>query len=339
MFSENEFVVEVVIIAVLLAEGTAIVIGNGLTIHCVRSVRSLQKMMYFLVANLAASDLLVGISLIVYGVYRIFQTASAPRECVLVSRILCKGWFVTKVVSVSSSVQTLVIIAFDQYFSIRLPFRYQRISVKKYYRAFCVAVPWITASATMVPLVVFNLLVGQKTFDPRTQFCVFFSVLKDEYLIVCASAICGICSLLFAFHSCIYQIAKKHIFRLELLGGYTTTATSRKYRYVSSISKSKKSIMTIIIVLGAFSLCWTPNLIISILKLRYGKLSQIYSDMAIILIPLNSIFNPLIYAWRFKEFRNAYKTMYSRKCRCRRASPLASPRRSPWMLDKSRRYR
>ena len=82
----------------------------------------------------------------------------------------------------------------------------------------------------------------------------------------------------------------------------------RKSKYLKKEIKAARSLF---IVLGAFALCWLPVHIHNAMLYFNEDLSQPawFSDFAIILSHTNSLINPVIYAFRLKEMRNAFEKL------------------------------
>lgn len=81
----------------------------------------------------------------------------------------------------------------------------------------------------------------------------------------------------------------------------------------SVLRKELKAAMTPCIILGVLLICWIPQVILaSIYIINPGSCFSYRQFIADIFIQINSGLNPLIYAWRNKEFRHAFKKILMR---------------------------
>ncbi|CAG2197796.1 unnamed protein product [Mytilus edulis] len=80
-------------------------------------------------------------------------------------------------------------------------------------------------------------------------------------------------------------------------------------------SDDKRVIITLILVLGVFIVCWLPYVVYIFLALMLEDKNDIPSyinPLAYCSGFTNSICNPVIYAFRFKDFRKGYKHILQR---------------------------
>ena len=77
-----------------------------------------------------------------------------------------------------------------------------------------------------------------------------------------------------------------------------------------------RNVTTLVIVFTVYVICWTPAQVLFLLKNlginpKYQEGSQL-ENFAILMIMLNSICNPFIYALRFKQYQQALKGLFKR---------------------------
>ena len=89
-------------------------------------------------------------------------------------------------------------------------------------------------------------------------------------------------------------------------------------------SKDQKTNVTIAAVLGAFTICYTPNFIISTTQSLGGlpidtPTMEYVRLAAFVFAAVNSFLNPIIYCWKQERIRQAYKRILGFKVR--RLSP------------------
>uniref|UniRef100_A0A1I8NUV8 G-protein coupled receptors family 1 profile domain-containing protein n=1 Tax=Stomoxys calcitrans TaxID=35570 RepID=A0A1I8NUV8_STOCA len=71
-----------------------------------------------------------------------------------------------------------------------------------------------------------------------------------------------------------------------------------------------KSLQVVILIMGCFSLCWLPYLIVACAQLfEVSNKSSLLYKTALSLAMANSAFNPIIYSWKNSNFRRAFVQM------------------------------
>ncbi|KAM9212206.1 putative G-protein coupled receptor 45 [Dugong dugon] len=84
----------------------------------------------------------------------------------------------------------------------------------------------------------------------------------------------------------------------------------RQHQVSVDLSFKTKAFTTILILFVGFSLCWLPHSIYSLLSVfsrRFYDSSSFYATSTCVLwlSYLKSVFNPIVYCWRIKKFRDA----------------------------------
>ncbi|XP_012686327.2 lysophosphatidic acid receptor 2b isoform X2 [Clupea harengus] len=81
---------------------------------------------------------------------------------------------------------------------------------------------------------------------------------------------------------------------------------------------------TVVMILGAFVICWTPGLVVLLLDGLDCVSCQVlkYEKYFLILAECNSLVNPIIYSYRDKDMRRTFRKILCYLCpvRCRRAA-------------------
>ncbi|XP_028904592.1 probable G-protein coupled receptor 45 [Ornithorhynchus anatinus] len=94
------------------------------------------------------------------------------------------------------------------------------------------------------------------------------------------------------------------------LGPASPTGLRRSRRTAVDVSFKTRAFMTILILFVGFSLCWLPHTVFSLLsvfsqRFYYGSSFYATGTYMLGLSYLKSVFNPVIYCWRIKKFREA----------------------------------
>lgn len=125
-------------------------------------------------------------------------------------------------------------------------------------------------------------------------------------------------------HSCLpalNQVSKKRLSRLQ-----------RPPQIKVDMSFKTRAFTTILILFVGFSVCWLPHTVVSLLavfsrKFYYSPLFYPISIGALWLSYLKTVFNPVIYCWRIRKFREACQEFIPKSCRLCPRVPGRSRRR------------
>ena len=247
----------------------------------------------FLLTNLAAADLLMGVYLFIIafkdtswnGMY--YKHHFTWRESKL-----CFTAGVIATLSNEASVFTLFVITLDRLICIVFPFRFERLTLRK--AMFIMAVVWSVSSIIAVaPLLNDSYFFdedGKVNLFGQTALCLPFMLSSErpagwEYSVFAFVALNG-----FAFF-CIV-IAYAMMYRTATKAGNAVRSTRMKQD--STIAKRM-----MFIILADF-LCWFPVIILSIMALTerlYDPSQEVYAWTAVFVLPINSSINPYLYTF------------------------------------------
>jgi 7 transmembrane receptor (rhodopsin family) len=120
----------------------------------------------------------------------------------------------------------------------------------------------------------------------------------------------------------IFKVASSH-----------TDNSKKPIKVRTKLVQKNSLLMTILaqaiaIIVGCFVICWTPFMIllgIILYNTNIAQQSTVWRMYLFSRIPtlLNSMVNPLIYAWKLKDFRLAFLAIIKSACPLRRNSPDA----------------
>ena len=255
-----------------------IVVGNSLTIASVVKFRWLRNNTNILICSLSIADLYVGIITFVYHLN------------FTVSQIINHAYFVIHSllnVGYLSSIFHLAVISVERFVGVNYPLRYHSIITPKRIKMLIVG-SWTVAVAFGILCMVLLLLYGLNSYIyvDLASISFYFTVglvIGISYLAILPSVI--------RQAKAIRQQAPDE-------------ATNFRHEIKASV--------TLGIVLLAYVLCWTPNLIITVYMFAAQDISPLmYSawTFSLTLCTSNSAVNCFIYAWRSREFRRAYMTL------------------------------
>lgn len=242
--------------------------------------------------NLAVADTLLGMA--ISGLVR-DQLSSPVRPT---QKTLCtlRMAFVTS--SAAASVLTVMLIAFDRYLAIKQPLRYFQI-MNGLVAGTCIAGLWLMSY--LIGFLPLGVPIFQQTIYQGP--CSFFAVFHPRFVLTLSCVGFFPALLLLVFFYCdMLKIAFVHsqqIRKMEHTGAMA--GPCRPPRTPSDL----KAVCTVAILIGSFTLSWTPFLITGIVQVACQDchLYLVLERYLWLLGVGNSLLNPLIYAYRQKEVR------------------------------------
>lgn len=125
-------------------------------------------------------------------------------------------------------------------------------------------------------------------------------------------------------HSCLPALNQISKMRL--------TGLQRPPQVKVDMSFKTRAFTTILILFVGFSVCWLPHTIVSLLavfsrRFYYSPVFYPISIGALWLSYLKTVFNPVIYCWRIRKFREACQEFFPKSCRLCPRVPGRSHRR------------
>ncbi|GBP69514.1 Histamine H2 receptor [Eumeta japonica] len=268
-----------------------IVSGNTLTILAVTLSRRLSSLVSNqFVLNLAVSDLMVGLTLPYHLVFYLdVDIGRIQWSCLL--------RFILIILACLASMYNIIAIAVDRYIAIVHPLHYSRYMTKLVTRLIMSATWSIAVFISLIPIFWNDWQEGVS--------CEMNMVIPKTYTnSILAPMFSLIWLVMFTLYWRIWREAACHARRM------------RANTCCPSSANDWKSIQVVLLVLGSFSLCWMPFVVVAcsqtlpIVTLHNPILYRLTSSLAM----SNSGINPLIYAWKNAGFRVAFV----RLLRCRR---------------------
>jgi hypothetical protein len=288
-----------------------IVTGNVMVILAIYSYKKLQTVTNCFVCSLAVSDLLVGLLtpfIILMTIYPDAELFRTSYQCIVP--------FAAFTALLLASITNLTAVTVDRYIAITHPFAYVDAVTKKRAK-FIVGVCWsIAFSIGFILPFVWNKV-------PLRGQCDFKSILPNEYYLLTTLGvplpnIIVIIMLYILIGRVAHDQARRIVESSVVLdcNGEDVKKVTRAYR------KERKATFTIAIIVLVFLFCWLPFIIFLSVDLLSGtSVNNTSMGFARVLLALlaiaNSGANPIIYAFRLRNFRAAFWKLFTRsRCCC-----------------------
>uniref|UniRef100_A0A1B0GHV7 G-protein coupled receptors family 1 profile domain-containing protein n=1 Tax=Lutzomyia longipalpis TaxID=7200 RepID=A0A1B0GHV7_LUTLO len=260
-----------------------ILCGNTLTILAIRYSRRLRSAISNLfVLSLAISDIVVGFTLPYHLAFYVGSSLGKVNWCLL--------RFFLIILACCTSIWNLIAIAVDRYIAIIYPLHYSRYMTKKVALFLC-SIGW------MLGILIATVPLFWNNWDSANE-CEFDEILKPWYM---AGVITPVFSMvwlcLLIVYSRIYREASRQIKQMR-------SSVSN----LNQMPSDWKSVQVVLLILGCFSICWLPYFAIAtsqIFRMLNHSSATLYKG-AFSLAMANSGMNPLIYAWKNRNFRKAF---------------------------------
>ena len=280
----TEYIVNCTLNAVL---AVLAILGNGLVLQALRRSAALRPASRALVYSLAASDLLVGLT--VQPFYVLYKTA----EILNMHQLYCVtgiGFHLTANVFSAVSFLTVTAIATDRLLALHLGSRYQRtITLARVVTV--IATMWV-----LTGLWIFNWVWDIKIYRK------FNIIVVTICLVFCTSAYARLG----------YRLRQLRV-RTMLRWRDAESTTNQEERSSSSGSKSKlrfgaykRSVANMFYVYILMLICYVPYLamFVVIQTTTVTKAKIVTLSYTMTLLFANSAFNPFLYCWRIQEIRS-----------------------------------
>lgn len=205
-----------------------------------------------------------------------------------------------------SSVYLLVLISFERYYTIRDPFlaRTRTTSLKTFtailgamMTGLIVQIPVLAGIEYAGENATIGNYCGYKWKDERTTIAIYLSSLTFQYLVPAA---------IFVFNF------------LRIRKCLTTLDEVLRHQSANqgAVKQKRRTIKTVLIVVIAFFICWTPNTVMFfVFQYTGASLLAANSDVfevSVVLAFSSAWINPILYSFRSSEFRKHCKHLFSR---------------------------
>ncbi|XP_053325448.1 lysophosphatidic acid receptor 3 [Spea bombifrons] len=264
-----------------------IFVSNLLVIAAVIKNKRFHFPFYYLLANLAAADFFAGIAY----VFLMFHTGPVSKTLTVHRWLLRQGLLDT---SMTASLLNLLVIAVERHMSIVRMKIHSNLTKR---RVTClILLIWAVAIFMgALPAFGWNCICSLRTCSSLAP------VYSRSYLTFWTVSNLVLFSIMLIVYLRIYMYVQR---KTLVLSPHTTGSISRRRTPI----KLMKTVMT---VLGAFVICWTPGMVVLLLDgLNCTKCGvQQVKRWFLLLALMNSVINPIIYSYKDEEMWRTFKRM------------------------------
>ncbi|XP_034502790.1 adenosine receptor A2b [Ailuropoda melanoleuca] len=300
-------------VALELAIAALSVAGNVLVCAAVGTSSALQSPTNYFLVSLAAADVAVGLFAIPFAITISLGFCTDFHSCLFLACFV--------LVLTQSSIFSLLAVAVDRYLAIRVPLRYKSLVTGTRARG-VIAGLWVLAFGIgLTPFLGWNKNTAAKNctepWDGSTNEscclvkCLFENVVPMSYMVYFNFFGCVLPPLLImlAIYVKIFTVACRQLQRTELMD-HSRTVIQREIHAAKSLA----------MIVGIFALCWLPVHAINCVTLfqpaRAKDRPKWAMNTAILLSHANSVVNPIVYAYRNRDFRYTFHKIISRYVLC-----------------------
>ncbi|XP_077077055.1 trace amine-associated receptor 1-like [Siphateles boraxobius] len=273
------------------------IIGNLLVIITVIHFKQLHTPTNYLILSLAVADLLVGGVVMPPSMLRSIET------CWYLGDLFCKIHSSLDVTLCTISILNLCIISLDRYYAICHPFQYHS-KMTSLTTLVMIIISWTVSAALGFGMIFMELnILGIEDFYYENIDCdggcfVFQSKAgAGVFSLICfyAPTFVMLCMYLKILH-----VAKRQVQAIQSVN--------------SELKKEGKATKTLAIIMGAFLTFWIPFFLCNLIDPFTGySVPPLLFDLFLWVGYYNSTCNPIVYAFFYSWFRNAFRIILSKR--------------------------
>lgn len=286
------------------------IIGNSLIVYSVAQFRRMKSLSNVFLASLATADLILIIFCVPVKFAQLFSYTWT------FGAFLCKFVHYIQNLSAICSVYTLTAMSIERYYAIMYPVECRYICTMSQTKRI-ITLTWLASILLATPVLAVQILKEVGDQENRGYWCVrdwSNELAWKSYELYMLIIILIIPSLIMSYsyaHICHKLWSVMH----NRNTGFPMNANGQQPTiYIdASANKMTQVIKMLIVVVIIFVLCWTPILVINVLKafqliplLNYGHMKAIVTTFHLFSYA-NSCVNPIIYGFMSKNFRASFK--------------------------------
>lgn len=265
-----------------------IVSGNVLVLVAIIRFKHLRDITGIFVANLATADLVTGLSLP-------FQIAFFYHPHLERNKIACLLRYGVISFACNASAYSLLCTVLDRYIAIAHPFEYVRLMTDKVAYGLIAFIWIVDLLISLVPLF------GAHNWE-TAPMCLYEIVIDKYFRLFNSVHQMVIAFIILVTYIKIFFIVRSQIRRIQTEAVFNTGDTTNR--------PSKQMNRVIGMVVLCFQISWLPFFIVQLMLIEDLTVTKVLvANFLVFLGILNSTVNPIIYAWKNKQFRLAFRKL------------------------------
>ena len=199
----------------------------------------------------------------------------------------------------TASALNLLFISFEKLFAVAFPLRYS-VHIKERVVRFMIAFTWIFVVLVDITLAVKLTQISENITTSATHGVIT--------IMICVASLTTV--VLIAVNVLIYRAVRRQVKRLTAI---TVTIKTASVSRVYGILQSQKTRATYLCfaMVAAFSICWVPFIVSSLLHLTNHNQHEMFFDVAFFIILLTPVLDPIFYILLKKDIRLAFNTTFN----------------------------
>ncbi|XP_020794880.1 high-affinity lysophosphatidic acid receptor [Boleophthalmus pectinirostris] len=314
-------------------------LGNAVVCLIVYQKPAMRSAINLLLATLAFSDIMLSLLCMP------FTAVTVATSDWTFGSTFCRASIMLYWLFVLEGVSILLIISVDRFLIIvqrqdkLTPYRAKVLIAGSWMLSLCISLPsvvgWRTGAAGI-----------GSTWAPQCVLGYSESLADRGYTILLAVAVFFVpFTVMLYSYMCILNTVRRNTLRihnhtnehsclpaLNQISKMRISGLQRPPQIKVDMSFKTRAFTTILILFVGFSVCWLPHTIVSLLgvfshQFYYSSVFYPISIGALWLSYLKTVFNPVIYCWRIRKFREACQEFFPKSCRLCPRVPGRSHRR------------
>ncbi|XP_056322456.1 trace amine-associated receptor 13c-like [Danio aesculapii] len=279
---------------------------NLLVIISISYFKKLHTPTNMIILSLAVADLLIGLIVMPVEAVKLIET------CWYFGDTLCELFMIIMMLTVSSSMCNLVLIAVDRYVAVCHPLLYQRKITTTKTLSICLC--WLFSSSYNA-----GFLISDRYFETSQRqnvcygMCYFAVSFSWQFTDLFFSFVLP-CTLIITLYLRIFYVAHQQV---KVINSLMKGGKCAMEGCVRRKSESKAA-LTLGIIVAIYLLCYIPFYILHILPVTGTIISSSTMTFLIWSLYVNSSLNPLVYALFYSWFKLSIKHILT----CKILSPL-----------------
>ncbi|XP_046559348.1 melanocortin receptor 5-like [Haliotis rubra] len=273
--------------------GAWVILENVLTIVTLAKCRRIKTFLRLLLINQSVSDTMVGFFFTYHSV-AVYNHLHNPTECIIRCSVLA--------LSSSVSLVTITVLSMERIIAVKFPSRHYKLDETRVMTSIGV-VTWLFPVCVVSSAYSFA--------DTNIQECNFLLLATSKSLFVFATTSLPCIILVFLCNVYMFFVARQQIRKIipNFVG---------RERYINEINMNMKAMLTSASVVVPFLILNTPQYLFFLTvavrpNLRYLRSSITTLNILFSLLVLNSVINPIIYAFRVDGIRETFIKYICRK--------------------------